>query len=472
MKLFKPRSILQLTVIGFLAVSGILITALVITVVELGRMSRQSQQIVSESVRAANASRSLIEIGAALERNARQFEIIGDDELLHVYKERRQRFLAAIDQVRSLAPGSEAEAALDTLAATEARAFAALTAPQGERIEVLYPEVFSAAYGIADLVGRRNNARLEDLRQRTEKTQYLLTVQAALLAGTALVLAAIFTTLITRPLSQIEQAIGRIGSGAYKVPIRISGPKDLVQLGGQLEWLRARLERLEHQRASFLRDVSHELKTPLAAMQESASLLTDGVAGPLSRQQEEIVRIQGKNCQRLRTLIDDLLRYNAESFALLNAMPGPVRLDTLIRTVISDNELTLATGGITIHCELDKAVVTGNAEQLRVVIDNLLTNAARFSPQGGEITLHLQRDGAMVRLDIRDQGPGIDPAETEKIFEAFYQGRQPGTRARQGSGLGLAIVREYMQVNEGRIEVVQDGEGAHFRLLFPSRTPE
>src|SRR5690606_2721480 len=118
--------------------------------------------------------------------------------------------------------------------------------------------------------------------------------------------------------------------------------------------------------------VSHELKTPLAAIHESSALLRDGAVGPLSQEQQEILRIQGNNCQRLQRLIEDLLRYNADSFSVLNLMPQPVRLDKVADGVVAAHELALKSQQIAIVREMDRITVQGDAEQLRVVIDNLM----------------------------------------------------------------------------------------------------
>src|SRR5690606_12872330 len=162
-----------------------------------------------------------------------------------------------------------------------------------------------------------------------------------------------------------------LGSGSLATPVQIHGPTDLVRLGASLDWLRERLHKLEQQRTLFLRHVSHELKTPLAAIAESSSLLSDGAVGPVSDEQLEILRIQANNCHRLQRLIEDLLRYNRESFSVLNTMPQPVRLDRTIDAVIGAHELALKSQQLRIARAVERLTVQGDPEQLRVVIDNL-----------------------------------------------------------------------------------------------------
>lgn len=465
---FRPRSILQLTLLGFLAVTGLLIVALVVTTRELDGLSTRSQEAVNLSALAMTASRELVEQSSSMERNARQYAIVGNDEILQVYDDRRSRFDEAVRQLRSMQLGEEMRSMLDEMAGHEGEAHEAMLAEnlQDEGLDH-FGQMRETAYRISEQVNRWTGTQVADIRRETGETKALLTAHAVLFVSAALLLSGIFTVLITRPLGQMERAIGGLGAGEYGTRIRISGPRDLRRLGRRLDWLRSRLERLEKQRSSFLRHVSHELKTPLAALQESASLLSDGVVGELTSQQRDILDIQRNNCKRLQALIDDLLRYNAESFSVLNAMPEPVRLDRVVREVVNSHELVVRSSSLTIKSDLEKVTVLGDREQFRVVVDNLLTNAIKFSPDHGVIDLTLRMTANEALLDVRDRGAGVPVNEAEKIFEAFYQGSTPGRAAFKGSGLGLAIVQEYVEANGGSIAVLEAAVGAHFRVRYP-----
>jgi two-component system sensor histidine kinase GlrK len=465
---FKPRSILQLTISGFLAVTGLLITALVVTADQLDGLSDRSQRVVNEAATAMRASRILIEQTTAMERNIRQYSILGDAGILKVYADRRSTFADAARELDSLRLTAEISGYVESLLANEAHAYESIgTLPQNADIGALYPPMQDIAYAISRDINTWTSGELDSIRQEAEATKNLLTGQTIMLVSAALLLAGIFTVLITRPLLQVNRAINQLGSGAYATPVAIRGPKDLVSLGERLEWLRSRLNQLEQQRSSFLRHVSHELKTPLAAMQESSALLSDGVVGELSDAQKAIIRIQSSSCQRLLRLIEDLLRYNADSFSVLNVMPQPVRLDKLVEDVLNAHELAIASAQLLPETRLARCVVQGDAEQLRVVIDNLVTNAIRFSPSGGKLILSLQQDAAQTVIEVLDQGPGIAPEEVDKIFEAFYQGKVPEKDYYKGSGLGLAIASEYARANGGRIEAISSASGGHFRVLLP-----
>jgi two-component system sensor histidine kinase GlrK len=417
------------------------------------------------------STRVLIEQASAMERNARQYQIVGDEDIYQVYLERRQSLQQAARQLSQLALNDRIEVLITQLTTNEAYNFELLTQRDtgaGAASTQKHRPVLDIAYQLSNELSSWSALQLASIQNETENAQGLLGIQAIVLTFVALLLAALFTTLITRPLVQIETAINQLGSGVYDKNIAISGPEDLVSLGASLDWLRAHLKRLEQQRSSFLRHASHELKTPLAAIQESAALIQDGVAGDINDEQRKLLNILANNGQRLQALIDNLLRYHAEILSVLKAMPHPVRLDKVIEGVLDTHDFVIKSGGLRVHTGLDKVNVSGDAEQLRVIVDNLMTNAIKFSPEQGLIQVNLaQREDAIV-LDVIDNGPGISSHEKEKIFEAFYQGAASARGFFKGSGLGLAIVQEYVLANRGSIEVVPCAEGAHFRVRFPT----
>jgi len=215
--------------------------------------------------------------------------------------------------------------------------------------------------------------------------------------------------------------------------------------------------------------VSHELKTPLTAVREGAELLRDRVGGELSPEQREIVRIVRENTLNLQKLIEDLLNYH-QTRAIEPQTLGPVPLAEVVRRVVREHKLAALSRVITFDMKLKPAILVGDGEKIRAIVDNLVSNAVKYSPRSGLIVIRLAVDGDAAVLDVIDQGPGIDPADRPHIFESFYQGAPAPDGRIKGSGLGLAIAREYALAHGGRIELLDrsDGKrGAHFRLSLP-----
>ncbi|MCM2289262.1 MAG: HAMP domain-containing histidine kinase, partial [Sulfuritalea sp.] len=227
-----------------------------------------------------------------------------------------------------------------------------------------------------------------------------------------------------------------------------------------------RLMQLEEQKSRFLRHVSHELKTPLTALREGSDLLAEQAAGPLTPQQEEIVRILRENSLHLRRLIEDLLSYSAAEFQQASLKLQTIDPRDFAAHVVAKHELALASRKLALQADIGDFALVADGERLRVVLDNLLSNAIKFSPLGATIALSWKSEDGNALLEVADEGPGVAPEDRERIFDPFYQGGARGESAVKGSGLGLSIVREHVLAHGGRIELLP-GSGARFRVVLP-----
>ena len=472
--MYYPRSFLKFILMGFLLVSLPLLYALAELVLSLDRLASQSREEVLQAAQAARTSRLLFEQTTTLERIVRQFLILDDRALIDDYNRVRQEFRATTRQLAALPLESADVAELATLAETEVRLHGMLGAePRGPGIGIELAQGYARLSDSAQAMVTASTAltqsaieRLQDTAARgREKWRWL----ALATVGIAIALAIVFAVLIARPIRQLDQAIRRMGTADFSQAVSVNGPQDLRYLGQRLEWLRVRLAELEQQQYKFLRHVSHELKTPLTAVREGAELLRDEVAGKLTREQKDIVRIVRENTISLQKLIEDLLKYQ-QTRAVEPAKLGEVALDDIARRVVREHKLAALARGIGVETEIGGAPVIGDADRLRTIVDNLVSNALKYAPRGGAIRVRVKHDGNFVRLEVIDNGPGVDRDERERIFESFYQGKAPPGGRVKGSGLGLAIARDYALAHGGRIEVRDraDGHrGACFRLTLP-----
>lgn len=467
MNFIKPRSILQLTLAGFLSVTILLCIALTITARQISSLSLRSREIVSNTSAAMDLSRTLLEQSTSMERNARQYVILGDSDIFTLYRERHRAFVSTTAGLEGLHLDPSLDNHLHIIEELEDQAFRNFKSLTAADLDTLYGDLMMVAYRIADTVHQWSNTQIAEIADETNATQRMLTFQLAGLVGAALLLVVVFTALITRPLSQIIHAINHLGDGRYETEIAIDGPRDLVELGTRLDWLRNRLAKLEQQRSSFIRHVSHELKTPLSVIHESASLLNEGALGDLSGKQKEVIIIQLNNVRRLQALIDELLRHHLESFSIINPLPESVRLDSLVKSVIGNYSTQIDSQSLRIDQQLEPVSVNATKEQLRVVLDNLINNAVKYSPSKSTLSVSLHSDEVSALFEIADQGPGISPEDSEHIFEAYYQGTAKITNGFPGNGLGLAIAREYVKSNGGEIILMPIAGGAKFQLRLP-----
>ena len=240
-------------------------------------------------------------------------------------------------------------------------------------------------------------------------------------------------------------------------------PDEIGQLIEAFNRSLARLERLFNAQQRFLADVSHELRTPLTVIKLNADLIRK--MGP----DRELLDSITEEADRLRRLVGDLLLLaNAESGKLTISMK-PVDLDTVLIEVMQ--EMRLLAGD---HVQLkltaiDQVQVNGDRDRLKQVFINLISNAIKYTPGGGDVSVNLRREANQVQVNIHDTGPGIPAKDLPHIFDRFYRGEKSRTRAKTGGyGLGLSIANWIVDKHGGSIEVdSQEGQGSTFSVLLP-----
>ena len=467
-----PKSFLRLILIGFGLVSLPLLFAVGNAAFNVQQLAEQSELAVRQATVAARAGRELLESLTGMERALRQYLVVWDPALLEDYRRLHGDFVQVAEEYARLPLEQSGREKLLAVVRREHKLIEQLGAggnhadPAASIVE--FAGIADEARGVLAANGRLIDAEVERLRETARNARHMLIWQLMAAIPVALVIALWFRSLISRQLEQVDRAIRAIGRADYTDGITVAGPQDLAYLGRRLDWLRRRLAELEEQKNRFLRHVSHDLKTPLTAIREGAQLLGEGVPGPLNEQQGTIVDILNQNSLRLQKLIEELLDYQQAGFAANAIDPQPVALDVVCSQVLRTHRLVAAARSIRFERKLPAMMVEGDADKLRVVVDNLITNAIKFSPREGAIHVELAKHDGRAVLDVVDQGPGVASEECERIFEPFFRGTRVRRGTVKGSGLGLAIAKEYVLAHHGKIEVVEEqGKGGHFRVSLP-----
>jgi len=474
MRLLQPDSFPKLLVIGFAMVALPLIIALINNAISIDQFANRSQHAVHQAVQSTQSSRRLAELLAALERNARQVVILGNRTPLQAYEANRDSFLQAAAEFGALPLDEEQRVALTAIVGGEAESYAVLRNPAAATADVAraagaYARLNTYAIEIIAHGDRVIDREIEAMRQMAGRAQRITFWQMLALVPVAFLLAAGFTVLIARPIRQIDAALRRMGGGDFSAPVGVSGPRDLQLLGRRIEWLRHRLTELEQQKNRFLRQVSHELKTPLTALREGSELLAEEALGKLTQQQQEVAGILRTNSIELQRLIEDLLSYGAAEFNRREVRYAKVEMRRVVARVIDDQNLALRARALRIAPHIDEVVLEADFEKVRIMLDNLVSNAAKFAPEGSALVIECHALNGQMVLEVADDGPGIPPAERERVFDPFYRGRNTSGGRLPGSGIGLSIVRDYAQAHGGTVEVVDEPSrnGARLRVTLP-----
>ena len=468
----RPQSLSGLLSAALLLIVLPLTAALVYGGVQLRDLSRTSDVLVRDSITLTQHTQRLFQDITAMERKADVYGVLNDPRVARAFESNYVAFSETLRKLADYVPETEINAVRAAgEAAGDASCSAAGPTVASGSVVSHFEALNDAANRLAQSARLGIDSRLTQVEREASATQQGLMWTISGLVPAALAVAGVFWFFVLRPLRAIDRAISDLGRGAFSHAIAISGPADLAALGRQLEWLRTRLLDIALERNRFLRHMSHELKTPLANIREGTDLLLDGAVGPIDDNQREVASILRENALRLQQLIENLLSYSAWKSRASSVELTSFRLSSLVGTVIDSQRLAMAARNITLDMHVADLHVTADRAKLKLVLENLLSNALKFTPRGGTIHLHAYPDGVTTVIDCADTGPGIAPEERDKVFDAFYSGNAPQGGPLKGTGIGLSVVREFVEAHGGTVEIVSGTyPGAHLRIRLPSAT--
>ena len=286
----------------------------------------------------------------------------------------------------------------------------------------------------------------QSMYDQSVTTVVLAAVAVAAIASVAL--AIFLARMLTRPIAEVGAAARRIAEGDYAARVPRDGPEELASLADSFNQMAASLERQEAMRRDFIANAAHELRTPLTNLQGYLEALRDGVI-VADRATYDSLWDEAERLVRLSHSLDALAEGDAAT-----APPAleEVDLSAAIRAALDLAQPTLERAGLSVEMELpDRLPARANPDHLAQVLANLLSNAARYTPAGGTVSVRAERHAADLLVSITNTGDGIPPADLERVFERFYRVEKSRDRARGGAGIGLAIVKQLVEAAGGKV---------------------
>jgi len=269
---------------------------------------------------------------------------------------------------------------------------------------------------------------------------------------------------ITTPVLQLTHAADEVARGNYEVEVPSGAAGEIGLLSDRFGEMASRLSESEELERNFLMSVTHELRTPLTAILGHVEALREGVVADeeTRRASFEVIADEGERLERLVGDVLDLAKLDAHRFTVLQEEVDMERLVDRAYTTFTEEARRR---GIEYRCDLEaKPVIVSDGDRVLQIISNLLSNAFRWTPDGGSVGLELSATDGSVYVGVADSGPGIPPSERERIFRPFW------SRGGGGTGLGLAIANELAAALGGRISLESSAEkGSRFELMLPVR---
>lgn len=292
----------------------------------------------------------------------------------------------------------------------------------------------------------------------------LATVLLLFAGGMAMVLGYFLSSAITDRIFVLQTAANRLATGELETRVDIPGRDEVAKLGQDFNRMAKQLQEAHRQRADLIAWVSHDLQTPLTSTQAILEALIDGVVEDPAAQKHYLQTAQ-REVHSLSVLIDDLFQLTRLDAGGMALEITPNSLSDLISDTLESFSRIAEKQGV----ELSGSVAPGidpvmmDPRHIGRVLNNLISNALRFTPEGKTVEISAQRKGAMVEVRVHDTGDGISHEDLPFIFESFYRGEKSRSRATGGAGLGLAIARGIIQAHGGEIWVESElGQGTTF----------
>lgn len=311
----------------------------------------------------------------------------------------------------------------------------------------------------------------------------------------AMVLCALIVTWTVRsinvPLRRLVEGTRAVASGQFDYRLDLGKDEEFSRLAASFNAMVRRLSELDQMKKDFVAHVSHELKNPLVAMQETNQLLVDELAGPLNDKQQRLLELNIESGRRLSAMLSNLLDLSSLEAGAMSYEFKPEDLSEIARFAVSEYEARAAERKIGLVLELPAepppVVAPADRDRLIQVLENLVDNALKFSPRGSAIEVGVRPAGPLpprpprrvaeklggggrrfAWLSVADRGPGVPDEQKEAIFRKFHQvGHNPRTNG-GGVGLGLAICRELVEAHDGAIWVTdRPGGGSVFSVALP-----
>ena len=477
MKFKNILSLKSLIVLGFVIAVIPLFLAVMYAAFGMRETSALGRTINFQVFEQTKAIRFVLQKTGDIERKARLFVLLSDPALRQPYEQQsyentRASFKQALSELLKLHVDNKIALLVNELSEKEDLIYQQINNSASENalklpVDEAFQGLRESSYSLSREFERHVDHEFNELRLQSEALEQGLLIKGSVLLVISFIFIVLLLIILSRSMRQLDASIRRLGSGELDEPIVVSGPSDLRYLGNRLEWLRTHLMELEVSKQQFMHNVAREINLPLENIREGAKLLINEV----DENRQNIARLLCSHVDKLKTISDELVRYSQLSSKPETNRKATVNINSLLESVIEDFQPLLTAKSISMKKLVRPVDISGIQEQLRSIIEQLLSNAVRYSPVGGELRIMLRASGTQMELEVEDEGPGIEPDERLRVFEPFFRGTSAQSEeGAESPGLGLAIVKEYVTNHQGKVDIIdprQDQPGTRIRVQIP-----
>ncbi|MBQ3425343.1 MAG: HAMP domain-containing protein [Clostridia bacterium] len=310
-------------------------------------------------------------------------------------------------------------------------------------------------------------SQVQEIYENLQDMQLKILAWMAIVAMAVLVVNLLVLRTITRPIGELNEGISRMSRGDLSARVNVRGNNEFAGLAKAFNSMSERLEQLDKSRSQFVSNASHELKTPLSTIK----ILTETLMyqEPLDPgMTKEFLTDVNKEIDRLNRIVSDLLTLvNIDSGMKMNL--EELDIGALLQEQVRRLGPLARENGIELECSVrETLLITGDALKLQQVLYNIIDNAIKYTPRGGEVHCSIARSGKKAVIQVSDTGVGIPEEDLPHIFDRFYRVDKARSRETGGTGLGLSIVKQFIVLHGGTIEARSTpGKGSTFTIELP-----
>lgn len=321
-------------------------------------------------------------------------------------------------------------------------------------------------------IGYSRTALDKELRDQTSRGALLGSVAGGGALGLGLLFSVLLARQLAAPLRKIRDGTHLVREGKLSSLVEVDRKDEIGDLARDFNVMTTQLRELDEMKRDFTAGVTHDLGTPLHAIRSAINFLQSGEAGPLTEKQAEYLLLVSNSTAHLTDFINNLLTTARIEAAKVDPFPEPVDVFAHVKEIVDLYQPQAREKGVCLTLVKRSHYISLSADvtMFRQVVQNLVSNAIKFTSSGEVDVILSEEDGDFV-LEVRDTGVGIDPVFHDRIFEKFFRVHQAkGSPARQGSGLGLTIVKGLCEAHGGKVSVESAlGRGSRFRVVLPKQ---
>ncbi|HGY56999.1 MAG TPA: HAMP domain-containing histidine kinase [Caldithrix abyssi] len=326
---------------------------------------------------------------------------------------------------------------------------------------------------LADLnrqLGRRGIAKSTEMARIAQKSQWVIIAAAVLMVVLSIIVAFIVSKRLTRPIPALKDAVNKVAIQNFDIHIKEKSNDEIGELAQAFEQMSRRLKETEAYKSAMLSQFTHEMKSPLGSVKQATHLLETALGENASQEQKRFLAIIKGNNENLQKMITNILHSASYESGRVKLNYKPVEFVRLVKEVLIYLSPMIKGKNIDVRMQFSKEKITGEADEdkIKEVVQNLVSNAVKFSDKGTTIDISVREKFPLIIFDIRDRGIGIPAKEIPYVFERMYRAANAKTISVKGTGLGLYIVSQIVRAHGGKIDVQsREGQGTRFRLTLP-----